>query len=449
MFDRLVTFWDGVRTSLLFLPLLMCAGAFLGGWLAAWLDFHVIGRTGIPWLSYSGNLEDAKELLGILLTSVITITTLSISLTFVVITLGASQLGPRLIRSFTRDIWTQASIGAFFAVIVYCFVILRVLHIDELGGSVPGLSVNLAALFSFLILFVMLFFVHHVARSTVSDTIVRRVNAELLEAIAHLAEPEHREGKNRDWPEDFDDRARPTTFERSGYIQRVNYRALTKLAEAHDLWIQLDLRAGRFVLRHQTALCLYPEERVTEDIDNAARSHILIGEERTPTQDLEYSMRHLVEIAIRALGPTNRDPYTAMAVVNNLSVALVRLFTVHKPDNDYYDSQGVLRVSGVAVKDRDIVNAAFSQIRQEAAGQPDILVHILYAIEAVGYSAVRQEQKDALKDQAYLINSHFAKTDDICEADRKDIERAYKRALKILNHRDNQSASPLARDKEP
>jgi uncharacterized membrane protein len=55
-----------------------------------------------------------------------------------------------------------------------------------------------------------------------------------------------------------------------------------------------------------------PEERATEEIVEAARLAIVIGAHRTPLQDPDFSIRHLVEIAVRALSPGINDPYTAI-----------------------------------------------------------------------------------------------------------------------------------------
>jgi uncharacterized membrane protein len=401
-----------------------------------WLDMHVLKGVELPVLLYSGGNEDAKALLAILLSSVITITTLSISLTFVVLSLGASQMGPRLIRSFMGDGWTQGIVGLFFAIIVYCFVVMSALHVERLESTLPSLSINLAALFAFMALFVMLFFVHHVALSSMSDTVIRRVSAELLQAIDRLSflskKRVSREVCRNEWPAEFNKKADCLFFKRSGYIQRIGYNELCYLAQQHNLYIRLDFSPGRFVLNGQGGVFVFPKERLDDESRAAILAAVLIGEERTPAQDIEYSMRHLVEVAIRALGPSNRDPYTAMTVVDHLSVAMVRLFSVLRPDNDYHDTKGLLRVTGMALSDEDLVNAAFSQIRQESIGQPDILIHLLYAFEAIAYSAVRPEQKEALREQASLIRNHFAENPDICEIDRKHIEKAYMNAVKIL-----------------
>ena len=55
----------------------------------------------------------------------ITMATLVVSITMVVLTLAAQQLGPRLIRSFMSDRRTQATLGLFVGTVVYLLLVLR------------------------------------------------------------------------------------------------------------------------------------------------------------------------------------------------------------------------------------------------------------------------------------------------------------------------------------
>ena len=47
--------------------------------------------------------------------------------------------------------------------------------------------------------------------------------------------------------------------------------------------------------------------------------NVVVGGERASIQDLETSIRQLVEVALRALSPSISDPFTAMAVVDRLT----------------------------------------------------------------------------------------------------------------------------------
>ena len=51
----------------------------------------------------------------------------------------------------------------------------------------------------------------------------------------------------------------------------------------------------------------------------------MIGPKRTPTQDIDFAVAALVEIALRALSPGINDPQTAMTCIDRLTAALAQI----------------------------------------------------------------------------------------------------------------------------
>ena len=138
MLTRLLTAWHRIWMSLWALPLLMVLVA-IG---AAILAVHVPLSPGdnSVWFLYSGSAEEAPPFLTSLVTAMITMATLVISITMVVLTLAAQQLGPRLIRSFMADRRTQATLGLFVATVVYLLLVLRAAYGNV--ENVPNLAVS-------------------------------------------------------------------------------------------------------------------------------------------------------------------------------------------------------------------------------------------------------------------------------------------------------------------
>lgn len=86
---------------------LLTAGADL---LATWGGEH--------WWLYSGDASTARGLLSSLLSGLMTMTSLIVSVTFVILTLAANQLGPRLISTFMADRQIQSVLGLFLGTIL-------------------------------------------------------------------------------------------------------------------------------------------------------------------------------------------------------------------------------------------------------------------------------------------------------------------------------------------
>ena len=57
----------------------------------------------------------------------------------------------------------------------------------------------------------------------------------------------------------------------------------------------------------------------------------MIGPKRTPTQDVDFAVAALVEIALRALSPGINDPQTAMTCIDRLTEALAEIMADQDP----------------------------------------------------------------------------------------------------------------------
>jgi uncharacterized membrane protein len=112
---------------------------------------------------------------------------------------------------------------------------------------------------------------------------------------------------------------------RSGYVQRLDAEALMRLAVEHDLLMRVETRPGRFVAEDDALLLAYPRDRVTDEVADRLRVALALGPDRTPEQDLEFSIRRIVEIAQRALSPGINDPTTALYCIDRLGEALGRV----------------------------------------------------------------------------------------------------------------------------
>jgi uncharacterized membrane protein len=273
------------------------------------------------WWLYSGEASTARELLSSLLSGLMTMTSLVVSVTFVILTLAANQLGPRLIAIFMGDRQIQSVLGLFIGTILYVILIMRVLD-DTLGAEgVPHLAVTAASVLTILCLVALLFYIHKIARSIIADNVVEAVSEEFRHSL-HSILPV-REGKAQE--EDLSAEPPPGAIARAlslgvaGYLQVANYERLVELACEHDLLIEVKVRAGHYVLTRGQHVFVFARAPLEPELENAVRSAFTIGSTRTPAQDPEHGVRQLVEIATRALSPGTNDPFTAKAVLDRLA----------------------------------------------------------------------------------------------------------------------------------
>ncbi len=184
--DRLRTLWEFLGTSSWFVPSLMAPAAVVLTifTVAAERSITSLGPAA-PWFLYIGGPEDVRSVLTALLSSMITMASLVFSITMVVLTLAANQFGPRLIRSFMANPQTQFVLGTFVMTIVYCLFMLVGMerHTSEI---LPYASVSIAAALSILSLALLVVYLHSLARSIVSETVIERVGDELDDLIKDL-----------------------------------------------------------------------------------------------------------------------------------------------------------------------------------------------------------------------------------------------------------------------
>jgi len=368
MLTRLITIWDAVRSSLWALPLAIVCGACALAYAALHVD---VGSGGSSvWFLFSGSATQAPQFLSSLVTAMITMATLAISITMVVLTLAAQQLGPRLIRSFMSDRRTQMTLGLFVATVVYLLLVLRSAYGKE--SAVPNLAVTGGTVLVLVCVATLLLFVHHLAQSIVADNVIDRVGAQLDGDIARLLPEETAEQPQA--PSDIDKRGAPVLLAHGGYVQAVDFQGIVNAAAKVDAVVALDIRAGQHAVPGRMAAHVAPKKAAQDGLCQAIQNAVLVGRQRTAVQDLEFSIRQLVEIALRALSPSINDPYTANAVVDRLTLSIAFVMTRGAAKSVWQDQDGKVRLIAPVSTFDGITDAAFNQIRQQAL--PAVLIRM-------------------------------------------------------------------------
>lgn len=395
--------WDAITTSFWFVPALMGLAAI---WMAAQIP-KVDGAVGEDphWLVYVGVQRDARDIVGTLLASMITMTSLVFSITMVVLTLAASQFGPRLVRNFMASRRTQFVFGTYVLTIIFCLLLYGAIGWRPGDGPYPYVSVSVAIGLTLLSVALLILHVHGLARSLVSETVIELVGQELDDGIANLEPLEKGAGQDPEaaLPADFEEKAAFCGLRRGGYVQTIEFEDIIDAARSAGVIVALRFRAGDYVVEGGRDIGVYPAEQFNPELRDAIARAFTIGPNRTPVQDLEFSIRHLVEVAVRALSPGINDPYTAVAVIDRLSASLARLMSRALPRGVLADETGETRVIWERPTYASLVGAAFRQIRQNGGDKPLVLLHLLAAIQRIAPHVRTGSQRDVLNDELQTI----------------------------------------------
>jgi uncharacterized membrane protein len=416
MIPRLLALWEEIRTSLWAVPLAMIFIAF--GLAIVATHIQVAPGGDAVWYLYSGGAGEAPQFLAHLVTAMITMATLAISITMVVLTLAAQQLGSRLIQTFMRDWHTQVSLGISAGTVIYLLLVLR--EASGMQNQTPNLAITLGTALVILSVIVLLMFVHHLARSIIADNVIQS-EGELLDAEIRRLLPEKVGTDSVERARVIAGRAYPIRAPAGGYVRSIDFDRLVALARALDGMVLLDVRAGQHVIQGAEIGRVETEANEKDDGLHQLAGCLVIGPERTAVQDLEFSMRHLVEIAVRALSTGINDPYTAIAVVDRLGRSLRLIMDRGAAKGGWRDDEGRLRVQASVPTFEGLVDRAFNQIRQRAAASPDVLIRLLETLRALILLADPAQREALTKHLTLVVNAARRHLDE--ESDLRDLMR--------------------------
>ncbi len=371
--------WIEILGDLFWLrPALIVLGCILLAQFGVWLETaHVAGydasSPNTNW-GYSGGAEGARGLLSAIASSNIGVAGTTFSITIAALTLASGQMGPRLLRNFVRDARNQTVLGIFLGTFAYSLMVLRTVRTVEEDPFVPHLAITGAMALALVAVGTLVWFVHHIATSINIETVVDAVQQDLCKAI----EARTLDAADAARPSDAPTGSAVATTG-GGYLQAVDTDALADWSEERGITVVLRVRPGDYVPSGFPVAFL---SAGVEGADAAIARVVTLGRRPTSLQDLEYSIRQLVEIAVRALSPGINDPFTAGSVVDHLGDALCRIAPRHLPTGAVVREGRVVLVHPVTDYD-GLCDAMFHMIRQNAAGSVLVLGRMLDVLTRV------------------------------------------------------------------
>jgi len=400
-------FAEKIRASAWTIPALLSISAVLLAQFALWADQKYPGPT-LPFLSWFENSSPAgtRAFLATIATSMLAIAGVSFSSIMVTMALASQQFGPRLLRNFIKDKFSQTVLGTLIGTFVYCIFVIRRVQTTEEGLFVPQLSTFVALILALLSLATFIRFIHHIISVIQAEEVVSDAY-DVLETTIDTVFPdlgddnqEHRIPGNEltGW---F------INCGKTGYVQAVDMKGLVKVAREFGVILATNVSSGHFVSENQAVL------RVVESPDSfdeeikltkKVQKCFFIGPVGTPEQDFEYGIRQLVEVALRALSPGINDPFTAMNCIDYLGAGLQSAFARPLPGSIHRDTDGNIRLFSWRNSYRGLVEASVNQIRQESRERCDVSCRLLEMLTETAKLSKNEEQQAALLVQAELIN---------------------------------------------
>jgi uncharacterized membrane protein len=405
--------WEELRTTLWVIPSILVVVAVVLFVVTFAIDVAAYHNPALlPTWIRTGNADAERQVLIAIAAAIITVVGVVFSITILALTLASQQFGPRMMRNFVRDIGNQVTLGVFVGTFV--FSVLSLVSINSVSRTfVPHLSTSIAEALLLVDLGVLIYFIHHIAKSIqlpeviagIADDLMESIDAEFPDQMGAPAEQVARLETGKSVVELLaliDERGAIVPSQVSGYIQYVGYSQLIGIATRTDSVIRLEHRPGHFLATGRPLAMVWPREAAAEVAQALSKAHVT-GPHRTLVQDPVFAIDQLVEIAIRALSSAVNDTFTTLTCIDWLSAGLGRVSGRLLDEGVYRDASGSVRLIEFDPSYARMVNRAFDKVRQAATGMPAVLIRLVDSLGSIMLDTHAPEQRVVLRRQADMV----------------------------------------------
>jgi uncharacterized membrane protein len=343
------------------------------------------------------------------------------SLTVVSLQLASGQFSPRVMRSFIRDRISQAVIGLLVATFLYCVLILPNLS-GEQTGPAPRISLTIAVILTVITVMGVIVHLDHLARGLQVGNLARVISEEGEAVVAALGRVP--QGLRRVDPEDFPapEHAAVIPCRENGWISQVDVAQVLQ-AVPGGTKVRMETRVGAYIHAGEPLFTVWP----APPTDNAKElaGAIEVADARTMLQDVDFAIRQLVDIGLRALSPAINDPTTAVEITLRLGSLLRTVLTAPLAPPALQDPDGRVLVQPWNLSHDEYVAHAFDQLRRACLDQPQVVAALLRVLRmlithlrAEGYP----ERTTALRRQIHPVLEEMQDRSDLHHEDLRRLE---------------------------
>lgn len=323
---------------------------------------------GSSWLVDRGlapvrNADAAQEVVGVVAAVDAAFITLYFSISLIVLTIAAGNLGVRLIDRWLGRRLVRVSIAGLSFTLVYSVLALAAIDAEAALERTPLATVALAILFLAINVAMLAVALHDLGRTMFVDKAIQTLARDAIDNRIAIAAAEPFGG-------DF---AQSIGAPRDGYVEGVDIDYLADRLALHGGVSRICVAPGQHVLEGETIARFEREFSAPAEISRA----IPIGPFRSDSQGSVFQVRLLVEVAARALSPAVNDFYTALAAVDALAEVLARHSSNWVDDHEIAVSKAHPHIEIVGQDFRALFDNPLNSLRQAAADYPSVAIRLI------------------------------------------------------------------------
>lgn len=184
--------------------------------------------------------------------------------------------------------------------------------------------------------------------------------------------------------------------------------------------VRLETRTGAYIHRGEILMTVWPIPGDPGPVEAKLLSTVEIADVRTMQQDIDFGIRQLVDVALRALSSAINDPTTATEVVLRLGSMMRTLLSSDLPSSAVAGPDGRVLLRPWDLSPDEYIAHAFTQIRQTGTTQPHVVATLLRVLRMLidhARTSGRPEQLPALRQQIDLLMDGMASAPGLHPAD--------------------------------
>ena len=376
---RFKRLWLYVRGGIAFTPTVWVLSFIAFAFVMRYLEYQGLS----DWLREQGDFwrinaaATARTILSSIIGGVISLTVFSFSMVMIVLGQATSTLSPRLLPQLIRDRSHQNTLGLYLGVIMYCYITMIAINPDE-EWKLNSFSIFVAVVLAIVCLGFFVFFIASISRRIQVGEVVKDVHRRAVTDI-RTWQAGSDNWSLRGLPENVEDWHYVKATE-SGYVDATLYEELSHLGRNIGTRIYLERHRSSYVVRGSV---LFRAERPLTNEERKKAAEILRLNDNRDKEFWYYpAIRHITEVAVKAMSPGINDPGTAIEAINLLSDLFVSLSDLPRL-NHYQDGADGGDVFFVSRSLEEIVSESITSIRTYAKADPAVMMNLQECLMAL------------------------------------------------------------------
>ncbi|MFE7773479.1 DUF2254 domain-containing protein [Streptomyces sp. NPDC057445] len=346
-----------------------------------------------------GVATDAETIITTISAAMMTFIGVVFSISLVAVQMAAGNFSPRIVRIFIRSRISKLTFAVFLSTFLLSLLVLTSYESETDPRDVRTVPLVQSGLTIFMVGISLVLFIAYVTQTLQLmkvGPVAERINKESLKVLAKVPV------QGSDGTSLAAEIARVSHDGRAGVLRDVYVARLVRVARRNDVVLRLIPRIGDYVVPGTPVLAVHGQ-RVPAP--SSLRYTVSVGVERTFHQDLGFGLRQLSDIALRALSPAVNDPTTAVQCVDRIVGFLEKLADRPLGAVHHRDGKGVVRLVQDGPEWVDLVDLAFTEIRLQAAGSPQVSRRLMAGLDDLLRLVPQERREPLLRHRTLLVQA--------------------------------------------